>query len=578
MLILGMYTGGHDANAVLFDDYRLLAAVQQERVTRVKGDGGRIPTEAIEECLNIAGSTAGDVDVVMLGRSEYPERYLSSLSLTRQIKMKVREFVGAEERCRSLETELVRRKSTHTEQHFNSKEFLTNLGCGAHTVLRFYNHHEAHAIPCLFHSNHDGLECGVKMLLHTADGRGDNVQYSHRVFGDMKLETLYGDDSALLSARRVDSIGIAYQIATKVLGFKPLRHEGKVTGLAAFGKARLASELQSLFHVDNSGQITTRFSSYRDMKRTLVSLFSGCKREDVAASIQRLLEETVLQSVTRLLERTCATRLGLSGGVHANVKLNQRLAEDLPVDDVFVYPAMSDAGLAAGGALRYLLDRDGMDTWLSNGWPLEHLYFGRSYGSLIDSVLDRNGATKVKGDPVQNTARELADGKVVGIFTKGMEYGPRALGARSILASPVDATINDSLNRRLARSEFMPFAPVVSERDAPLIFEVNSTTQNAMRFMTVTCAVRERWKSRIPAVVHVDGTARPQIITREHNPLYFDVLQAYKSVTKIPVLVNTSFNVHEEPIVNSPAECAQALLDGRVDGVVTDNGYYTVHE
>jgi carbamoyltransferase len=155
-----------------------------------------------------------------------------------------------------------------------------------------------------------------------------------------------------------------------------------------------------------------------------------------------------------------------------------------------------------------------------------------------------------------------------------MEYGPRALGARSILAAPTDAGINRTLNERLERSEFMPFAPVVLAEDADRVFRLGPALAYAARFMTVTCGVDDAWRGRIPAVVHVDGTARPQVIARPQNPLYYDIVAAYKRLSGLPVLINTSFNVHEEPIVNRPEECAQALFDRRVDYVATAEGVY----
>jgi carbamoyltransferase len=156
-----------------------------------------------------------------------------------------------------------------------------------------------------------------------------------------------------------------------------------------------------------------------------------------------------------------------------------------------------------------------------------------------------------------------------------MEFGPRALGARSILAAPTDAAINDELNKRLERSEFMPFAPYVLDEDADKVFEITPLNRYAANFMTITCAVRPEWRDRIPAVVHVDGTARPQIIHDRQNPLYADILRRYRAATGLPVLVNTSFNVHEEPIVNRPAECLKALNDRRIDFVVTKRAVYT---
>ena len=156
-----------------------------------------------------------------------------------------------------------------------------------------------------------------------------------------------------------------------------------------------------------------------------------------------------------------------------------------------------------------------------------------------------------------------------------MEYGPRALGARSIIASPTDPATTDKLNKRLSRSEFMPFAPYVLAEDAERVFEITPRNRYAARFMTISCAVRPEWRERIAGVIHVDGTARPQILRDEENPLFAAILRKFRDATGIPVLINTSFNVHEEPIVNRPEECAKTLVDGRIDFVVTKNAVYT---
>ena len=174
----------------------------------------------------------------------------------------------------------------------------------------------------------------------------------------------------------------------------------------------------------------------------------------------------------------------------------------------------------------------------------------------------------------REVARRLADGQIVAWFQGRMEFGPRALGSRSILADPRRRQTHDLLNTRLERTEFMPFAPVIAADKAAEVFDVSSVNAYACRFMTITCNVRPGWRDRIPAVVHVDGSARPQTIVREANPLYFDILAAFERATGVPVLVNTSFNVHEEPIVNTPRECAQALLDRRIDFVVTRQAIY----
>jgi carbamoyltransferase len=354
-----------------------------------------------------------------------------------------------------------------------------------------------------------------------------------------------------------------------------LRHEGKLTGLAGFGTPVLADKIGAHFSIDDAGRIHSDFLTYPEMVRYMRAIARGVSKQDAAASIQRVLEETMLRSIGRLLEQYKARRLGLAGGVFANVRLNRILAERLPIDEIFIYPAMGDEGLPAGGALCYLLQRDGLAHWLAHRRELRAVYFGRDYTDVIDETLKTTPGVRCTGEPpVGGAARRLNAGQLGAIYTGRMEYGPRALGARSILANPSRQETHDLLNKRLARSEFMPFAPVVTAEKAAMVFEVTSVNAYACRFMTITCNVKPEWRERIAAVVHVDGSARPQIIERRANSLYYDILCEFERESGLPVLVNTSFNVHEEPIVNKPSECLRALLDGRIDFVVTSNGIY----
>jgi carbamoyltransferase len=568
MLILGIHSGTHDACACLFEDYRLLSAVALERLTRRKIDGDRIPLEAIEECLAIAGCDRRDVGAVVLGRGMFPSRYYNHLSLPRRLESEARQLLGREKQ-KDMARECVRHRRSDSTAMFNTARFLGDLGFAAKTRLAFFNHHRAHALPCLFHTD------WPEALLYTADGGGDHVQYSIRTFKQGRLETLYGGDEALAQPARIDSLGLAYGFATQALGFQINRHEGKLTGLAAYGRPVLFERLAARFRVDDQGQIFSDFENNMAMRRFIFEAAAGVGREDVAASVQHLLETFILESVGRILGRHPLRRLGLSGGVFANVRLNQRLAEEMPVDEVFIYPAMSDQGLACGGVLDFLLARDGIEHWLGQRYRLDTLYYGRDFGAGIDDHLaGRADFIRTSATPAATAAELLHQGRIVAIYTKGMEYGPRALGARSILAAPLDARINQTLNDRLSRSEFMPFAPVVTAEDAPDVFELGPVNLYAARFMTITCGVRKDWRPRIPAVVHVDGTARPQVIARAQNPLYYDILAGYKALSGVPVLVNTSFNVHEEPIINNPQECARALGEGRIDFVVTERGVY----
>jgi carbamoyltransferase len=568
MIILGIHSGYHDACAALHSDYRLIAAVAQERMTRRKIDGGRVPTEAIAECLRIANLRPQDVDAVVLGRGAFPARYYRHFTGGRWVEAQVRSLLGRE-KSKSMEREQIRARCADASAIFDSALFLSEHGFRPNIPVRFLSHHFAHALPCLFHTDWS------EALLYTADGGGDNVQYSQHSFRAGGLTTLCGGEADLLGPLAIDSLGLAYGYATQALGFKINRHEGKLTGLAAYGEPRLAASLAAHFHVSPDGRISSDFASYPEMRRFVLGWAEGAKREDVAASVQSVLEDFILRAVGRVLERTGHRRLGLSGGVFANVRLNQRLGAELPVEELFIYPAMSDQGLAAGGILQFLLERDGLAYWLEHRYRLDTLYLGRDHGPDADREFARDPRfRRLEGDPVPTVAQLLHDNRIVGLYTGAMEYGPRALGARSILAAPTDAKINETLNDRLERSEFMPFAPVVRIEDAAKVFALDARTLYAARFMTVTCGVHENWRARIPAVVHVDGTARPQVIARDWNPLYYDILGAYAALSGIPVLINTSFNVHEEPIINTPAECARALADRRIDYVAAPAGVW----
>jgi carbamoyltransferase len=571
-LILGVHPGSHDATAALFDGYTLKAAVQLERLTRLKGDGHVHPDRAIDEVLGIVGATRRDVDVVVYSRSMFPTRYFRNLRGLAWLDAQLRRYVEKKTR-RMMVWDFLRLQTLRVEDLFDVASFQRDCGFRPDVVTDFYNHHEAHALPALFYSPWDNA------LLVTADAGGDGVNYSHRHFAEGALATLYGVDECILKPPPQDSLGIMYSGATKALGFRPVRHEGKVTGLAAMGKPILVDKIAPHFSVDATGRVRSDFRTDHQIRVLMRRLAPGIRREDMAASVQKVLEDTMLLSIQRLLARHPSRNLGLAGGIFANVKLNRLLAEALPLDEIFIFPAMGDEGLAVGGVLAWLLRRDGLKSWLANRQPLGNLYLGRDYTDAIDHALAAApGVRRTREAPVDGAVRRLAAGEIGAIYTGRMEYGPRALGARSILANPSRRDTHDLLNTRLDRSEFMPFAPVIRAERAADVFDITKVNARACRYMTIACDVRPEWRTRIPAVVHVDGSARPQIIAHADNRIYYDILVAFERATGLPVLVNTSFNVHEEPIVNAPAECVQALTDKRVDFVITDHGLYTRSE
>lgn len=568
MIILSLHTGYHDGTAALMDGYDLVAAVQLERLTRKKGDGGGIPEAAMDEVLSIAGLTRKDVDVVVLSRASFPARYFKANAL-KSMEYAFHKIIR-HEKLKDMCSQMQMRGEGDPKQLFREEMFRADFGFKEGLKIAYSNHHMAHALSALFYTDWDDA------LLYTADGCGDNVHYSHRILKDGKLDCLFGGENMTLQPRRVDSLGLAYGFTTQALGYRMNRHEGKLTGLAAFGEASQAEAIGRHFNVDAAGVIWSDFDSDAAMRDEIHNLAKDATPADMAASIQKVLEDTVLASVRAILQRNPVRRIGLAGGVFANVRLNRLLCEETDTDETFIFPGMGDEGITVGGALQYLLEQDGIDTWLKSRRRLSSVYLGRDYNDVADVVLGGNGTVKkLDGDPVETAAGLIADGKAGAIYEGRMEFGPRALGARSILGNPADAGINASLNERLQRTEFMPFAPYVLEEDARDVFDVSEANRYAASFMTITTAVKPAWHERIPAVVHVDGTARPQVIRREENPLYADILTAFKAKTGLPVLINTSFNAHEEPIINTPEECRKALVDDRVDFVVTGGGVYT---
>jgi carbamoyltransferase len=567
-LILTVHTGIHDAAAAVFEDYTLRAAVQLERLTRYKGDGRQYPDLCIDEVLGIVGATRKDVDVLGASRCEFPTEFYRNIRGVRWIREKYRKYVEKNTR-RYMVREFLRYNTPRVEDIFNIPKFRQASGFRDDAEIYFYNHHESHALATLFYTQWDDA------LLFTADAGGDSVNYSHRHFADGKLTTIYGGEECLVSPLPIDSLAHAYMAMTAALGFISLRHEGKLTGLAAYGKPILAEKIAAHFSVDETGRIRSNFATYPQLVRFIHTVAARVSREDASASIQKVFEDKFLLSVRRLLERHKSPRLGLAGGAFANVRLNRVLAENLPIEEIFIFPAMGDEGMPAGGGLCYLLKRDGLRHWLKQRRELRDVYLGRDYTDAIDAALAAApGIRKTSEPPVEGAARRLKAGQLGAIYTGRMEYGPRALGARSILANPSRRETHDLLNKRLARSEFMPFAPVIAADKASTVFDIDAVNAYACRFMTITCNVKPQWRERIAAVVHADGSARPQTIERQTNPLYYDILTAFERESGLPVLVNTSFNVHEEPIVNKPAECLKALADGRIDFVVTTRGIY----
>jgi carbamoyltransferase len=355
------------------------------------------------------------------------------------------------------------------------------------------------------------------------------------------------------------SLGLFYETVTSSLGFKPDRHAGKIVGLAAYGDPEVLSDLLLAYFDRPAGDyrmfqgLNVYFSRYLATRFTKI---------DMAAAYQHVLEVVACDLVRHWLRETGCSDVVLSGGVAANVKMNQRIHELDGVRGTFVYPNMGDGGCGTGLALHFSCRNGARE-------PLRDVYLGPDFTDAeIRRELEQLALPfSEPSDLAGEIARRIHAGQVIARFSGRMEYGPRALGNRSVLYHARDPKVNHWLNQRLGRTEFMPFAPVTLWEARHRCYQRIDGAEHAAEFMTITFDCTDWMKENCPAAVHVDGTARPQLIRRDTNPEYYRIIEEYQKLSGIPCLINTSFNMHEEPIVCSPADAIRAFRQGRLDGL-----------
>jgi carbamoyltransferase len=407
---------------------------------------------------------------------------------------------------------------------------------------------------------------------------------------------IYENDSlkSIVSYQFLQSYGLVYSAATKALGFKMLRHEGKLTGLAAFGNPNLLSEkiyqyyktlFLSKFQISDKYKgnfkfkniIRKRFTDklvikYSNLLSNWVVFFEslikdGFTYKDIAAGVQDFLEKMVLIEIDELKKNySLPKNIVLAGGIFANVELNQKIWELGYFEKMFVQPAMDDAGTALGAAATKSKKKS-LEPTLRNT-----VYLGsdKLEANLNDLPLIFSKSIISVSEIGTLIHNYLSAGKIIGYYQGRTEWGPRALGNRSILASAFNNDIPSKLNMRLKRNDFMPFAPIVRDIDAFKLFENYSTGLLASKFMTVTLTVRNQYKNLIPSVIHVDSTARPQILFKEDNQPLYEILNEVAVYHEIGIVLNTSFNLHEFPILDSFQTALDNLEKGAVDLLVVN--------
>jgi carbamoyltransferase len=434
------------------------------------------------------------------------------------------------------------------EHHHWQRELEAGLvRLGIRAPLERSEHHLSHAANAYLAS---GFE---RALVVTLDGYGSGLAGSVGLGEGGRIERLHG-------FRFPHSLGSFYEMVTSSLGFRPDRHAGKIVGLAAWGDPNVLLDVL-LSRCDRSipGDLRLVENLNVYFSRHLAARFPMV---DVAAAYQRVLELLASELVAHWLRKTGARHVVLSGGVTANVKMNQRIHEVEGVEGIFIYPNMGDGGCGTGLAMHA--------SW-SGGVreSIRDVYWGPDFteADALEALRSEGLSCERPADLPRFLAEKIHAGWVIARCSGRMEYGPRALGNRSILYHGRKPEVNQWLNKRLGRTEFMPFAPVTLWEARHRCYHGLAGGEHAAEFMTLTFDCTDFMKAHCPAAVHVDGTARPQLIRREVNPEYHAILAEHEKLSGSPSLINTSFNMHEEPIVCSPQDAVRAFLDGRIDGL-----------
>lgn len=572
MTILGI-SPSHDGTLTIVRDGKHVFSIAEERLNRIKAYIGfpfRSLRYVIEE--NIIDPTEVEMVAVSMGmfKKEWARTFAFLFTEDKQYYDLQNEKPGP---SFYLHDESWKAVASDEECRLYVEKKIHALldASGIKAPIVFFDHHTCHAASAYYASGQDDV------LAVTLDGEGDLCSGSIRLCNKGSIQTLHTVSST-------QSLGWLYSEMTKYCGFKASRHEGKITGLAALGKPEQGWEILKKQIVVRRGTIVYprstplhRFVNRVRMKlkripyapnpwRIIINSISHLSREDMAAAVQYALEQRACEFISYWVKKTGKRNIVLAGGVFANVKLNQRIAELSGVESLFVFPDMGDGGNAYGAAM---LAYHKNNTYVPTESYMKDAYLGPSFtNETIERVLAAEPTITFKKSHniEEEVAGLISESKIVGWFQGAMEYGPRALGNRSILAHPTDATMNKWLNDRMKRTEFMPFAPSCLYEVADELFKIDKASmKRPAEFMTITFDMKKEWAHKAPAVAHVDGTARPQLVRSDTNPRFHKLLSLYKEKTGLPLVINTSFNVHEEPIVCKPEEALKSLVSGVID-------------
>jgi len=558
MIYLGLHNSFQSGAALIIDN-KIVGAVTEERLCREKDFHGW-PERSIKYLLNLGDISIQDVDKIVYGMvtSVTPDQETLTALLAKITK------------CCAINPELEKKyfERVESEMQWNEIHLKRLEEWMAKNSLKdkieFVDHHYSHAAGGYYTSPFKNA------MVFTFDGKGN--------FRSGSVGIGNGDELKIVDFYTTfDSFGYFFGNITKALGFKPNRHEGKISALAAYGDAEKFNHIidQIIRFKDEKFelQMGKYYLPWLVGESDLPDLYEEIKKnskEDVAAAAQSFLEKTITKYVDKCIKKynnSEPTNIVLSGGVFSNIKLNQKIRQMENVSSVFVQPAMGDMGIPLGSCLAQMAkDGNPYKNFLNN------MSLGPSFSNKeIKKILDKKNIVYKE---LNNIAKEVVDcinsSNVVGFFNGRMEFGPRALCNRSILYHCRDKDINIWLNKRLERTDFMPFAPVTTEELAEKCFIDWSTEDRSGDFMTMTYNVSKIFADICPAAVHIDGTARPQIVRKNDNALMHNIITQYHNLTGELALINTSFNNHEDPIVCDVYDALNSFENKNVDVLIIE--------
>lgn len=565
MYILGISCYYHDSSAALIKDGTIVAAAEEERFTRKKHDSS-FPVKAINYCLASQQITIADVSYV--GFYEKP-----FLKFERVLSQHLEMFPW------SVKTFLSSLPSWLNEKLRLPKILKKKIGWQKGII--FIDHHLAHAASSFLASPFN------EAAIVTVDGVGEWTTTAYGLG--------HNNDIALKKEIKFpSSIGLLYSAITAYLGFSVNNSEYKVMGLSAYGlmdrdKNIYYKKMKQILDIKEDGSFRFDMSYFKFHytgqmpAKKLCRLLDGpirnpqeevtARHQDIAAAVQMITEDIMTKILNHVYQISQLDKVVLAGGVALNSVYNGKILKNTPFKSIWIQPNASDGGTSVGVALYIyytLLNNERTKT-------MTNIYLGPEFSNKqIKNFLDNqhikysefNNNTEL----ISQTANLIKDNYVVGWFQKGMEWGPRALGARSILANPLNPEAKELLNTKVKhREKFRPFAPVVCVDDAAKYFVCDEPLPEPTDYMLMVYPVRKEWQEKIPSVTHVDGSGRLQTIRRQQNELYYDLIKKFGALTGVPILINTSFNIRGEPIVCTPRDAYRCMMGTGIDYLVMGN-------